>query len=83
MSVVAIDVSSMLFLLFSDTAIVVVGNVSSGVVVWCWCWCMSHSLYCTISIDSAITGHRGSGFGQNPSTVTGHTESGQPQKKMT
>ena len=32
--------------------------------------------YCTISIDSAITHHRGSGFGQNLSAVQGHTESG-------
>ena len=28
-----------------------------------------------------VTGHRGSGFGRNPSAVPDHTESGHPQKK--
>jgi hypothetical protein len=32
--------------------------------------------YCTISIDSAVTRHRTSGYGQNPSLVPGHRGSG-------
>src|SRR5271168_4419357 len=38
--------------------------------------------YCTISINSAVTCHKASGYGQNPSLVPGHRSSGWCQKTI-
>ena len=38
--------------------------------------------YCTISINSAVTRHKASGHGQNPSLVPGHRSSGRRRKTI-
>ena len=38
--------------------------------------------YCTISINSAVTHHKASGYGRNPSLVPGHRSTGHCQKTI-
>ena len=42
----------------------------------------AHWVYCTISINSAVTHHRASGYGRNPLLALGHRGSGQCQKTI-